>query len=334
MKLACRKALLLCATLALFPATSLAKPDSKAEALRHYGRGLELMQTQSYGEAIAEFNQAYDLGHDFAVLYDIGLAYTAMGENVPAIKTFRRYLDEGGKHIPAARRKDTEAEITRQEGSVATLIVHAKLDDVGIWLDGIEVGKTPLPEPIWSNAGPHLLSASAPGYRLWERRLDLASGDRRNFEIDLEADDAAAGGAGPAGASVAGTTTAAATPPAPAAFPTRKVLTYALGGAGVFALAVGGVYGLRALSKRQDSDAYCPQNQCSQTGVDLNNQAKTAARVADVSIAIGLVSVGVATYLLLRPPASATQPAATAEPTRVLATVGPQQAGLLVRGSW
>ena len=346
MTLACRKLLLLCATVGLLPATALAQPTPKAESLRHYDRGLELMQTKAYGEAIAEFNQAYDLGHDFAVLYDVGLAYTAMEENALAIRAFRRYLNEGGKRIPAARRKDTEAEITRQEGRVATLIVHAKLDDVVVKLDGLEVGKTPLPEGIPSKPGSHLLSASAPGYRAWERRLDLAGGDRRNLDIDLEPSEAApaaptppappasAEAAKPSEQTAAGTTTAPAASPAPAALPTRKLLAYVLGGVGVAALLTGGVYGARALSKRHDSDAYCPQNQCTQTGVDLNNQAKTAARVADVTIGVGLVSVAVATYLLLRAPASETAPPATAQRTRVVAEVGPRQAGLLLRGSW
>jgi hypothetical protein len=131
---------------------------------------------------------------------------------------------------------------------------------------------------------------------------------------------------------VAGATTAAAAPRAP--FPTGKAVAYVLGGVGVAALAVGAVYGARALSKRHDSDAYCPKNQCSQTGVDLNEQAKTAARVADISIGVGLVSVAVATYLLLRAPSSDANPPATAQRTRVLAEVGPRQAGLLLRGSW
>jgi hypothetical protein len=268
--------LFLCATLSLTPATSLAEPSHKAEALRHYDRGLSQMRSKAYGEAIAEFNQAYDLWHDFAVLYDIGMAYAAIEEPVHAIKALKKYLSEGGRRIPSPQHKAAEAEIARQEGRIATVIVHSKLDDVVLKIDGVEMGKTPLPEGLPLVAGSHLLAASLAGHRSWEQRLNLAGGDRRNLDIDLEPNQAATaasalplpapaaseGPAGPAEPSVAAATTAEAARPVPAAFPTRKVVAYVLGGVGIGALAIGGVYGVRALSKRHDSESYCPQNQC------------------------------------------------------------------------
>jgi hypothetical protein len=69
--------------------------------------------------------------------------------------------------------------------------------------------------------------------------------------------------------------------------------------------------------------------------VDLNNEAKTAARVADITIGAGLVGVAVATYLLLwAPRGEANPPATSAQGMRVLAEVGRGQAGLALRGSW
>ena len=351
MRLAFRGVPWLCAAICLAPAASLAEPNQKAEALRHYDLGLSHMRSKAYGEAIAELNQAYDLGHDFAVLYDVGLVYTAMDEPVHAIQTLKRYLSEGGRRIASARRKDTEAEIARLEGRIATVVIHAKLDGIVIRVDGIEAGKTPLPDGLRINAGSHLLAASAAGHRAWEQRLALAGGDRRNLDVDLEPGEspavaaapamppptvpASAGLAEPAQPSVAGTATTQAPAPAPTSFPTRKVAAYALGGLGVGALVIGGVYGVEAISKRQDSDSHCPQNQCSQAGVDLNNQAKSAAWVADIAIGAGLVSVAVATYLLLRAPKGETSPPATsAQGTRLLAEVGPGKAGLALRGSW
>jgi hypothetical protein len=343
--------------LCLAPRPSLAQTNNKAEAHRHHDLGLSCMKKKAYGEAIAEFNQAYDLGHDVAVLYDIGQAYVAMDQPVFAVKTLKKFLAEGGKQVPTVRRKEAEATVAIQQRRIASVTIHAAVDGLVLRVDGIAVGKTPLPAPLELKAGAHFLSASVEGYRPWDQPLDLAGGEKRDLEIRLDRVEAAQ--APPTAAAVPVTpepapvvptaetvpspeptrlTESTAAPPSPSvstAPPTRKIVAYALGGVGVAALAVGGVYGVTAISKRHDSNSNCPQNQCTQAGVDLNNQAKTAARVADISIGVGLVTVAVATYLLLRPVAPSSPTTSPAAPAvQVAAALGPREAGLALRGSW
>jgi hypothetical protein len=327
---------LLCLTVALGSAAALAEPSGEAEALRHYQLGVSRVQQKAYGEAIAEFNQAYDIGHDFAVLYDIGQAYLAIDEPTRALKALRNYLAEGGKHVPTARRKEVEDEIAKQQQRVATVVLRAKLPGVMVKVDGVEVGKTPLGEDLDLKAGAHTIAASAQGYRPWEQKLELAGGDRRNLDVVLESDDSPLGSSQPpaGGAGPAEQTAAEAAAPVSGPFPVRRAVAYGLGGVGVAAVVVGSVFGLRAISKRNDSDAQCPANQCSQAAVDLNNQAKTAARVADVTIGLGLLSAAVATYLLLTAPPSEAQTPAAARPLRLAADLGPGQAGVVLRGAW
>ena len=344
-----------CVLLCLAPGSSLADPGTKAEARQHHNLGLVSMKHKAYGEAIAELNQAYDLGHDSAVLYDIGQAYVAIEQPVFAVKTLKKYLAEGGKQVPGARRKEVEAILATQQWRIASVTVRAAVDGAVLRVDGLAVGKTPLPAPLELGAGPHFLSASAEGYLPWNQPLELACGEKRDLEIRLEPSEAAPAAPvaaapvpaaptavtapplapSPASSLLADATVAPPTEPAPAAVPTRKIVAYALGGVGIAALVVGGVYGVAAITDRHDSDAACPQNQCSQSGVDLNNQAKTAARVADIGIGVGLVSVAVATYLLFR----AAQPEAayatgSAPGMRLAAGVGPHQAAVALRGTW
>jgi hypothetical protein len=258
---------LLYLTLCLVPATALAETGQKSEALRHYELGLAHVQNKIYGEAIAEFNQAYDLGRDFAVLYDIGQAYLAIDEPARAVKVLQRYLGEGGKHVPNARRKEVEDEIAKQQERIATVIVRAKFPGAVIKVDGVEVGKTPLAEGLQLNAGVHVVTASAQGYRPWEQRLELAGGDRRNLEVALEPGASVAAGGSRSSATdstgsaeqaqpfTAGATDTEAARPGSGPFPPRKTVAFALGGLGAGALVVGAVFGVRALSKRNDSDA-------------------------------------------------------------------------------
>jgi len=343
----------LCVVLCLAPASSLAQASAKAEARRHHDLGLSSMKKKAYGEAIAELNQAYDLGHDYAVLYDIGQAYVAIEQPVFAVKMLKKFLAEGGRQIPASRRKEVEATIAAEQRRIASVTIRAAVDGVVMRVDGIAVGKTPLPAPVELGAGPHFLSASAEGYHPWDQPVDLAGGEARAVELRLEPSEGvppAPPAAVPQPAPVAMPTvtapppapsllteTTSAPPPAPTstALPTRKVVAYALGGLGIAALAVGGLYGIAAISNLHDSNTNCPQNRCSQTGVDLHNQAKTDARLADISMGMGLVSVAVATYLWLRPAQPETPPASASAPDmRIAAAVGPHQAALALRGSW
>jgi len=345
--------------LGIAPGPCLAETNVKAEARRHHDLGLSCMKKKAYGEAIAELNQAYDLGHDASVLFDIGQAYVAIDQPVFAVRTLKKYLAEGGKQVPGTKRKEAEATLAAQQRRIASVTLHSAVDGAIIRVDGIAVGKTPTSEPLELSAGPHFLSASADGYRLWDLPLDLAGGENRGLEIRLEANDAApaapvaatpvAPSTSPAAAGTMSPTTpirtdtTATTPaaPAPSAFPTKTVAALTLGSLGAAALVVGGIYGVRAITKRQESDRNCPQDQCSQVGINLNDQAKSAALVADISIGVGLVAAAVATYLVLRPAQPSSAPAAPAAPAsaaaqglQLAAGVGPHEATVGLRGAW
>jgi hypothetical protein len=388
--------------LCLSPSMALGQGASKPEARQHFDRGLALAKDKAYAEAIAEFNHAYEISPNFAVLFNLGQAYVAVDQPVYAVEALRRYLNDGGNQIPKVRRKQVEADIAEQGRRIATVVVRCALDGVPVRLDGVDLGKTPLSNAIWVKAGPHVLSASMPGYRPWEESVDLIGKFQKTVEIRLEpaspsatapraaAAPAAAPPATPASRPTAiATSRPAQTPPAPvasapaarttavpareptpqttppqavpaaaastetsrrdaspataplAASPapastgTRKIAAYVVGGVGVASLVAGGIFGIRAISKRHDSDAECPGNQCSEQGVRLNNEAKTAAWVSDFTIGAGLVGVAVATYLLLRSPKpDAAAPGPLASRIRVSPEVGPGQAGLALGGSW
>jgi hypothetical protein len=325
----------------------LAQPAQKAEAARHHSRGLSLVKSHAYGEAIAEFNQAYDLGRDFAVLYDIGQAYISIDQPVFAVDTLRKYLSQGGNRVPAARRKVVEAEVSKQEGRIATLLVRPNVTGATIRLDGIEVGTAPMSVDLRINAGAHLIAVVAEGYRPWEQPVDLVGGEQKILDVRLEASAppavpppsaAAASATSSAGAVAAPIPVAAVAQPTPPASPpmsTERKVAFGLAGLGVAALTMGGVYGMRALSKRHDSDTFCPQNQCTQAGVDLNNQAKTAARIADVAIGVGLASAAVATYLFVRSPKYQTVAESPRnDGVRLHADIAPGRTGVVLRGAW
>jgi hypothetical protein len=256
--------------------------------------------------------------------------------------------------VPNPRRAALEAEIAKQEKRIATLVIQTAQAGAVIRIDGVVVGARPLSDGIRLNAGVHSCAASAAGYRSWEQRLELGGGERRVLDIRLETNAPATA---PANAASLAVVPAAAAPvpppvapgPAPALGPTvvqnppprqkssgtGKTVAYVVGAVGAAALVTGGVFGGLAISKRHDSDKACPNNQCSATGVSLNDDAKTYARVCDFTMGAGLVAVAVATYLLIRSPKDeATPPPTSAQGPHLEAAVGPGEAALLLGGSW
>ena len=384
--------------LCLLPPLAFAQTDAKVEARLHFDRGLALTKQGGYAEAVTEFNRAYELSPHFAVLYNLGQAYSLLGQPVYAVQALGRYLSEGGKEVPAQRRKQVEADMAREERHISAVTLRSEIVGAVIQVDGIEVGRSPMPTPVRVNAGVHVFSAFAPGYRPWEQRLVLPGMDQRLVDIHFEAlsppTTAVSPAASPPGAApvavlpspvtasvptlVAPATPAAihpavatpvATPPAvpdasalpmPAAGPTggaqspevatassldsapvpaatgsRRTIAYVVGGVGVGSLIAGGVFGLRARSKLHDSDARCPNNQCTPEGVALNDQAKTAALVSDITVGAGLVSLAVATYLLVTSGKAEPAPAGKlAYRIRVLPEMGPGEAKVTLGGSW
>jgi hypothetical protein len=66
----------------------------------------------------------------------------------------------------------------------------------------------------------------------------------------------------------------------------------------VAGVAVGAIFGLRAMSKKDDYEKHCRGTVCDQTGADLNGQAKTAALVSTIASGVGLAALGGAAVAL------------------------------------
>jgi tetratricopeptide (TPR) repeat protein len=85
--------------------------DPRVEARAHYAKGLELAGQSGYEAALREFNAAYEISPQFAVLFNIGQAHIALSHTVEAIDALTRYLHDGGDRISPTRRAQVERQI-------------------------------------------------------------------------------------------------------------------------------------------------------------------------------------------------------------------------------
>ena len=117
----------------------------------------------------------------------------------------------------------------------------------------------------------------------------------------------------------------------------RKTWGLIAGGAGITALGAGGYFGLRAMGKSADSDDHCRGTLCDARGVELNDQADSAAWLSNIFVGVGLVGVGAGTWLLLTDddkPEENQEPAPPSAGTFVTPVARQGGAAILLTGSW
>jgi hypothetical protein len=162
---------------------ALAETDPKVEAALHFDRGLSSARDGAYAESIAEFTRAYQISPHFAVMFNLGQAYMALGKPVSAVEALTRYLGDGGQRVPPARRKQVQADIAKQETLIATVTLSCNLTGAVVSIDGVRIGVTPLPAPLLLDNGAHVFAATAASQPPWEQQMRLVGKQQTTVEI-------------------------------------------------------------------------------------------------------------------------------------------------------
>lgn len=92
-------------------------PEDKTKAREHYQKGLTHYDIKEYGEALAEFKNAYRVVQDPAFLFNIAQCYRKLGQDIEALDYYRNYL----RRFPTApNRGEVERRIQEIERELAT----------------------------------------------------------------------------------------------------------------------------------------------------------------------------------------------------------------------
>jgi hypothetical protein len=233
--------LTLLATLgALAPAR--AQEDPRTAAKRHYEQGVALTNAADYNGALEQFRQAYSKSPNFAVLYNIGQAEAVLGHLLEAIAALSRYLKDGGAEIPEGRREEVKTQIAALEARLAEVTITTQHSGALVRVDGRDLGRTPLYEPIRLAPGRHLIILSD-GARTLSTTVEIREAERRTLSLTLPdtvqppvsaKPPAASPAERPAAVRVARSSVPPVREPAPVpASSQRAVFAYGLAGAGV-----------------------------------------------------------------------------------------------------
>lgn len=301
------------------PALGADPPLRAADALFHEGKAL--MAQGSVREACTKFARSLALVRRGGTLLNLATCREQEGRHATALVLYQEALS-----VATADGRSDRVELARREIE----IVRAKLS----WLDlalgpaartpGLLVtcDGAPLPRSRWDTVipmdpGPHTFIASAAGHTRFEITITVGeSGHKQRLQIPALEPLPRPHGAPPS-------------PPGPGTSPWRKPVGFTAIAAGLSVMTVGGVFGVKAIANSKESQALCPSVRCSvEEGLTKNQDARTAARAANVMIPIGALAAGAGIVILL------TMPKRSQAHRGSLLWLAPAGAGANLGGAW
>lgn len=319
-------AMVACSTGAANPARAQSNETAAARADRLFHEGKVALEAGRYAEACPKLAESQQLDPGTGTLLALGLCHEADGKTASAWRELTEVRDASQRDGRGDRAALATKHLKALEPKLSklTIAVSGVPTALRVRCDGQDVPAASWGQAVPVDPGDHVIDATQPGAPPWKTSVHVGpDGDAKRVEVPrLEY----VGGPPKAPAPAPDSTQDTA--------PSRgdRTLAWIVGGAGVALLAVGGYFGVRALSDHGDATRLCPSSPCANpTGVSENDSAKTEAWVADVGIGLGLAGVAVGAYLLLRHEEPAPASAASA---LVVPTAGPGQAGLSFTSRW
>lgn len=306
-------------------AQSSAADKAAAEAL--YDRGRALMRDGKLEEGCKQLERSQAIDRGAGTMLTLAECYELLGRSASAFAMFREaasFAREDGQ-LERAKKGEQRATALAHKLSMLTIQVAPENEFAGFTLlrNGVTVSTQWWNVPIPVDPGVYKLQASAPEYHEWTTEVQVGpNADAASVSIPpLARNPQAVHVPAPVEPQVAPSVTAASAPESrarasaapPAAtrsrWTTETIAGVAVGAAGVAALGVGGVFGLRALSKQSAADDCQGSRQCTGSqGAHYAEQANDAAKLSNVFVIGGaaLAAAGAVLYFVLGEHESAT----------------------------
>ncbi len=260
-----------------------------------FDQAVTFMDKGDYANACPKLAESQRLDPAGGTLQNIGFCREKEGKIASAWIAYNESLSQAIKDGRADREATARSRIAAIGDRVSKVVVVVP-PEVGS-LVGLEVrlDQTPLRQAAWGvptpiDKGEHELTVEAKGKLTWKTKVRVPEdGMQVSANVEPLKDAPVADIVVPEG-------------PAPRA--SYRPVAFAIGGVGIVSILAGSVTGVLAMARRSASDNECPNNQCTQRGVDLNEQAKTMAWISDVTVGVGIAALGAAVILFIASPKS------------------------------
>jgi hypothetical protein len=276
------------AVLLVEPAAAAGPPDEgetqkspdriAAQAL--FDEGRDLMQSGRPSEACPRFEESNRLEPGLGTRFHLAGCYEALGKLASAHALFLEVAAEAKQRGQDERERVARQKAEALEPRLSRLTVDvpfASSPELRIERDGTPIGSAQWGLAVPVDPGRHRVSASAPGRAPWSTEVSVAGdGAFTRVEVPPLVDQQQSFFA-----------------------PTTRKIGLAALGVGVGTIALGSVFTVQALSKKDASNrAGCSDDTCStEEGLALRRQAIAAGNRATWAMSIGAVGLGAAAAL-------------------------------------
>jgi tetratricopeptide (TPR) repeat protein len=300
---------LLCAALMLWAARDAKAQDSPDAAASRalFDEARRLMAEGKNQEACLKLEESQKLRSGIGTQFNLAECYEKTGRLASAWALYQSVANETqalGQTEREAVARQRAAALEARLGRL-TLEVSAPVDGLALELDGVT-----LHPDRWSAATPldpgtHQVSASAPGHETWQGVAVIPDAAAR-VTLQVPALTPSARPKRPAPSVEPKAQRRASTPTDQ---PTRSVVArrmpYIVGGVGAAGVVIGGLFGLRAMSKNGEAEKICVDtpNECPDDQIQRHEELTAAARAARgagyVTFGLGLVGLGLGAAWIL-----------------------------------
>jgi len=182
--LGCTISLLVPLAPARVEAQSQATPANRERAAALKKQGDEAMQSLSYADALASYNQSYALVPDPALLYNIGRAHEALDDLPAALDSLEKF-DATAPAELKARVPKLSALIVELRGRVSSVTITANVAGARVLVRGRDLGTTPLPSAVRLRSGSATVEVTKEGHVPWKREVSLPGGGALTVDVTL-----------------------------------------------------------------------------------------------------------------------------------------------------
>lgn len=154
-------------------------------AADRYDLALRYFKQGDYRAALTEFEAAHRMTGRFEVLFNVAVTQRRLFRYHDAVRSFGRYLGEGGAQVSPERRAEVEAEMAQIRGDAAEVMVivvggpaRLELDDLPVVVDAGQA--------LLVGSGRHVVRARRGDARA-EKAIEVVAGEKQELMLEPRA---------------------------------------------------------------------------------------------------------------------------------------------------
>ena len=299
--------------------------DSSAAAQALFDEAKRLIQHGDANAACPKFEESQRLEPGVGTKLNLANCYEQVGRTASAWILFLEVESDTKRNGQVERQTMAHNRASALQPKLPHVKIEvpaaSKLPGLAVQRDGVPVGSAQWGLPIPVDPGAHTVQVSAPGKKAWQAQVNVtADASTQTVSVPLLEDAPIE----PKSAAVGSEK------PRSKAQRTAAYVSFGVGGVGAV---LGSVFGLRAISKNNQSNrpGQCSGNDCLSSGAEFRNDSRSAGTISTVAFAVSGAALATGFVLLLtdKKPETASGAQLTAG-----AFAAPGGAELSLRGAW